>query len=158
MLAGYEYADKADQKISNFLTPGKITLSPGLDYKTAKRFSLFISPVTVRWILKCDPDLFHQTKFGVDSSHKVNKEFGAFVTAKFGASFTKWATYSTRIDLFSNYKRSPGNIDVLMNNLLTMKFTKMFATNLTLDLIYDDDVIKRLQIKEVLGVGVTVKL
>lgn len=158
MLAGYEYSDKADQKISNFLTPGKVTLSPGLDYKTTKRFSLFISPVTVRWILKGDPDFFHQMKFGVDSSYKVNNEFGAFVTAKFNASFAKWVTYSSRIDLFSNYKRNPENIDVLMNNLLTMRFTKMFATNLTLDLIYDDDVIKRLQIKEVLGVGLTVKL
>ena len=41
---------------------------------------------------------------------------------------------------------------------VTMKFTKVFATNLSLDLIYDDDVIKRLQIKEVLGIGFTVKL
>ncbi|HEX6849391.1 MAG TPA: DUF3078 domain-containing protein [Chitinophagaceae bacterium] len=158
LLTGYEYSDKADRKISNFLTPGKITLSPGLDYKTDKRFSLFISPVTARWILKSDGDFYYQSKFGVDSSYKVNNEFGAFVTAKFSASFTKWATYTSRLDLFSNYKRNPENIDVLMNNLLTMRFTKMFATNLTLDLIYDDDVVKRLQIKEILGVGVTVKL
>jgi hypothetical protein len=30
--------------------------------------------------------------------------------------------------------------------------------NLSLDLVYDDDVIKRLQIKEVIGIGFTVKL
>ena len=157
-LAGYDYAIKADQKVSNFLSPGKIILSHGLDYKTSNRFSLFISPVTVRWILKKDPDFFHMMKFGVDSARKSNTEFGAFVTAKFSASFTKWASFRSRIDLFSNYKRKPENIDVLMNNLLTMKFTKVFATNLSLDLIYDDDVIKRLQIKEVLGIGLTVKL
>ena len=157
-LAGYDYTVESEQKVSSFLTPGKIILSPGLDYKTANRFSLFISPVTVRWNLKHDPDFFNRTKFGVDSARKVNTEFGAFVTAKFNASFTKWATYSTRIDLFSNYKRSPENIDVLMNNLLTMRFTKIFATNLCLDLIYDDDVKKRLQIKEVLGIGLTMKI
>ncbi|HEY5773018.1 MAG TPA: DUF3078 domain-containing protein, partial [Chitinophagaceae bacterium] len=87
-LAGYDYSVKSEQKASGFLTPGKIILSPGLDYKTAKRFSLFISPVTVRWNLKHDPDLFHVPKFGVDSAQKVNTEFGAFVTAKFSASFT----------------------------------------------------------------------
>jgi len=157
-LAGYDYAIKADQKVSNFLSPGKIILSPGLDYKTSNRFSLFISPVTVRWVLKKDPDFYHMAKFGVDSARRSNTEFGAFVTAKFNASFTKWASYRSRIDLFSNYKRKPENIDVLMNNLLTMKFTKVFATNVSLDLIYDDDVIKRLQIKEVLGIGFTVKL
>ncbi|HEV8273376.1 MAG TPA: DUF3078 domain-containing protein, partial [Chitinophagaceae bacterium] len=64
----------------------------------------------------------------------------------------------SRIDLFSNYKTNPENIDVLMNNLLTMRFTKIFATNFSLDLIYDDDVKKRLQIKEVLGIGLTLKI
>ena len=34
----------------------------------------------------------------------------------------------------------------------------MFATNFTLDLIYDEDVIKRLQIKKILGFGIIVKL
>ena len=97
-------------------------------------------------------------KFGVDSAKKGNTEFGSFVTAKFSAAFTKWATYRGRLDLFSNYKRKPGNVDVLMNNLLTMKFTKIFATNISVDLIYDDDVKKRLQLKEILGVGLTVKL
>ncbi|HEX3166628.1 MAG TPA: DUF3078 domain-containing protein [Chitinophagaceae bacterium] len=157
-LAGYDYSVKSEQKASGFLTPGKIILSPGLDYKTASRFSLFISPVTVRWNFKHDPDFFHVPKFGVDSAQRVNTEFGAFVTAKFSASFTKWATYHSRIDLFSNYKTNPENIDVLMNNLLTMRFTKIFATNFSFDLIYDDDVKKRLQIKEVLGIGLTVKI
>lgn len=70
----------------------------------------------------------------------------------------KWATYSSRIDLFSNYKRNPQNVDLLMNNLLTLKFSKVLATNVSLDLIYDDDIIQRLQVKEILGVGLTVKL
>ena len=157
-LAGYDYSVEPNKKISNFLTPGKIILSPGLDYKTSSRFSLFFSPSTVRWILKTDEEFFNMAKFGVDSARKGNTEIGAFVTAKFSASFTKWATFRSRVDLFSNYKREPKNIDVLMNNLLTMKFTKVFATNLSLDLIYDDDVKKRLQVKEILGIGITVKL
>lgn len=157
-LAGYDYSVESEHKVSSILTPAKIILSPGLDYKTAERFSLFISPVTIRWNLKHDPVFFNIAKFGVDSAQKVNMEFGAFVAAKFSASFTKWATYSSRIDLFSNYKRNPENIDVLMNNLLTMRFSKIFSTNLCLDLIYDDDVKKRLQIKEVLGIGLTVKI
>jgi hypothetical protein len=45
-----------------------------------------------------------------------------------------------------------------MNNLLTMKFTKIFATSLSVDLVYDDDAKKRLQLKEIVGVGLTVKL
>jgi len=157
-LEGYDYSTIPITKISNFLTPGKIILSPGMNYKTANRFSLFISPIASRWVLKIDPDFYNVAKFGVDSAKKSNMEFGAYISATYKADISKWATYTGRVDLFSNYKRNPQNVDLLMNNLLTMKFNKIFATNISFDLIYDDDVIKRLQLKEVLGIGLTVKL
>ena len=157
-LQGYDYSTTPYTKISNFLTPGKIILSPGMNYKTANRFSFFISPFSFRWVLKVDEDFFNVAKFGVDSAKKSNMEFGAYVTATYKADISKWATYTGRVDLFSNYKRNPQNVDLLMNNLLTMKFNKIFAANLSLDLIYDDDVIKRLQVKEILGIGITLKL
>lgn len=157
-LPGYDYSADPPAKISSFLTPGKILLSPGFDFRPDDKFSLFISPATIRWVLKRDEDFFNVSKFGVDSAKKVNTEFGAFLTAKYIVAITKWANYTGRLDFFSNYRRNPENVDVLMNNLLTMKFTKNLATNLSLDLIYDDDVIKRLQLKEILGVGLTMKL
>lgn len=157
-LPGYDYTTTPETKISNFLTPGKILLSPGMDFKPGTRFSLFISPITIRWVLKRDEDFFHVSKFGVDSARRVNTELGAFVMAKYIAAFTHWASYTGRLDLFSNYRRNPQNIDILMNNLLTMKFTKILSANLSLDLIYDDDIIKRVQLKEILGIGLTLNL
>jgi hypothetical protein len=96
--------------------------------------------------------------FGVDSAHKVNKEFGAFLTTKYTAPFAKWAVYTGRLDLFSNYLRNPQNIDMLFTNLLTLKFTPVFAANISLDFRYDDDVLGRLQVKEILGLGITLKM
>jgi hypothetical protein len=157
-LPGYDYSKDPPVKISSFLTPGKILLSPGFDFKPTDKFSVFISPATIRWILKQDEDFFNVSKFGVDSAKKVNIEFGAFLTARYMVPVATWASYTGRLDLFSNYLRNPQNIDLLMNNLLTMKFTKTFATNLSVDLVYDDDVKKRLQLKEILGIGLTVKL
>jgi hypothetical protein len=157
-LPGYNYSTDPPTKISSFLTPGKILLSPGFDFRPNDKFSVFISPVTVRWVLKRDEDFLNVKKFGIDSAKKVNTEIGAFLTAKYTTALSKWATYTGRLDLFSNYRRNPQNIDVLMNNLLTMKFTKNFATNLSVDLLYDDDVLKKLQLKEILGIGLTMKL
>lgn len=157
-LAGYDYSVTPNVKISSFLTPGKILISPGFDYKPNDKFSFYFSPMTIRWVFKNNPAFFNVLKFGVDSAEKVNTEFGAFFTAKTKLALSKWATYSCRLDLFSNYERKPQNVDLLMNNLLTLKFSKTFATNLSLDMIYDDDVRKRLQLKEILGVGLTVKL
>ena len=157
-LPGFDYSTDPVTKISSFLTPGKIILSPGFDYKPNDHFSIFISPVTVRWLLKRDPDFLNENKFGVDSAKKAYTEIGAFATIKYTKAITKWATYTGRLDLFSNYRRNPQNVDFLMNNLLVLNFTKTLATTLSLDLLYDDDVLKRLQLKEVLGIGLKLKL
>lgn len=157
-LPGYDYSTTPETKISSFLAPGKILLSPGFDFKPANNFSVFISPASVRWIVKRDPDFLDKAMFGVDSSKKVNTEIGAFLMAKYNVAITKWAGFTSRLDFFSNYRRNPQNVDVLMNNLLTMKFNNILATNLSLDLLYDDDVRKRLQLKEILGIGLTLKL
>lgn len=56
-LIGYDYG--TDTKISNFLTPGKLLVSLGMDYRPADNFSIFISPVTSRWITKQDQDFLY---------------------------------------------------------------------------------------------------
>jgi len=157
-MPGYDYSTTPNTKISNFLSPGTVLLSPGFDYKTANRFTFFISPVTIRWVYKLDEDFYNKNMFGVDSAHKVNKEFGAFLTTRYTAPFAKWGVYTGRLDLFSNYLRNPQNIDMLFSNLLTLKFTSIFAANISLDFKYDDDVLGRLQVKEILGVGITLKM
>lgn len=157
-LVGYSYTDTVNTKISNLLTPGKILLSAGIDYRPDKAFSLFVSPITTRYILKTDNDFYTIDKFGVPADHKTYTELGAFATAKYNKKVNAWAHYSGRLDLFSNYKRNPENVDLFMTNLLTMKFNKWFATNISVDMVYDDDVIQRTQLKEILGIGLTVKL
>ncbi len=157
-LRGYDYNTTPNTKISNFLCPGKLLFSPGFDFKPNKDFSLFISPATIRWVFKSDKDFFTMAKFGVDSGKKVNTELGAYLTANYNKAINSWATYAGRLDLFSNYKHNPQDIDLLFNNLLTMKFNKWLATNLSVDMLYDDDVIKKTQIKEIFGLGITLKL
>jgi hypothetical protein len=157
-LVGYNYTDTVNTKISNLLTPGKILLSAGIDFRPDKTFSLFVSPITTRFILKTDKEFYTSDKFGVPPNHKVYTELGAFATAKYTKKFTSWAHYTGRLDLFSNYKRNPENVDLFFTNLLTMKFNKWLATNVSVDMVYDDDVIQKTQLKEILGIGLTLKL
>jgi Protein of unknown function (DUF3078) len=155
-LAGYDY--NSDTKISNFLTPGKVLLSLGLDFRPNNDLSIFISPVTTRWILKKDNDFYLINAFGVPAGSKSYNEIGAYLSAKYTKPLNAWATYAGRLDLFSNYKRNPQNVDVFFTNLLTMKFNTWLGTSVSLDLIYDDDVISKTQLKEILGLGLTLKL
>lgn len=157
-LTGYSYTDTGNTKISSFLTPGKILLSAGIDFRPDKSFSLFISPITTRLILKSDAAFYNISKFGVPAERKSYTELGAFASAKYTKKITTWAFYTGRLDLFSNYKRSPENIDLLITNLLTMKFNRWLATNMSFDMVYDDDILKKPQLKEILGIGLTIKL
>lgn len=157
-LRGYDYTDTVDTKISNFLTPGKLLVSAGLDFRPNNEFSLFISPITSRWILKKDDSFYASDKFGVPAFKRSYNEIGAYLTAKYNKAITNWATYTGRLDLFSNYKRNPQNVDVFFTNLLAMKFNKWLGTTISLDMIYDDDVLQKTQLKEILGIGLSVKL
>ena len=155
-LAGYDY--QTNTKISNFLTPGKIILSLGMDYRPNENLSIFISPISTRWILKNDTDFFGIDKFGVPAFSKSYNEIGAYFTAKYTKPLNSWATYTGRLDLFSNYKRNPQNVDLFFTNLLVLKFNKWLGSTISVDMIYDDDVISKLQLKEIFGLGLTLKL
>ena len=157
-IKGFDYSTSPATKISNFLPPGKMLVSVGFDYRPDETFSLFISPLTTRWVTKLDKSFDSLAKFGVPAFKKTYTEVGAFATVKFSKALNKWARYTGRVDFFSNYRRKPENIDVFFTNLLSMKFNKWLGTTLSLDMIYDDDVIKKTQLKEILGIGLTIKL
>ena len=164
---GYDYVN-ADTKnlLSDFFAPAYVLLSLGLDYKPAEGLSIFISPVTSRWIIVSNDSLSAKGAYGVTPGKKVKNEIGAFASVKYLKNLTKSIMYNGRLDLFSNYQHNPQNVDVLMNNLLTAKFSKVLAASLELDLIYDDDVklfgpnndSPAWQIKSLIGAGLTVKL
>jgi len=79
---------------------------------------------------------------------------------------------STKLDLFGSYLNNPGNIDVNWDMSAIMKINDFLSANLSANLIYDDDARTpafkgigttyyrkgpRIQIKEMLGVGLCLK-
>jgi hypothetical protein len=147
------------------MSPGYIIFSQGLDFKPKKNLSIFFSPLTARWVIVTDPELSRRGEYGVRPGTKSINQLGAFGTLTFEKNFTKNVLYKTRVDLFTNYKTNPQNVDIFMTNVLTAKFGKNLALNWNLDLVYDDDVrlfgpTKKspgLQLKSIVGIGLQVK-
>ena len=164
-LRGYSFTDSSKNFISTFLAPGYLLLSVGLDYKPIKNLSIFFSPVTARWIFVKDTALSNKGLYGVKKGEKSALEFGGFASISYIKEFNKNITYKGRLDLFSNYRYNPQNIDINLSNSVNAKISKKLAVNYTLDLIYDDDVRlfgknKRsagLQVKSLLGIGLLLK-
>lgn len=142
---------------SKFMAPAYILVSIGFDYKPAPYFSVYISPVTERWIIVNDDSLSAAGAYGVVPGEKSRNELGAFVSASFNKDIMTNVTYKSRLDGFSNYKDTPGNIDLFWTNILAMKVNKFLSANVSIDLLYDDNAIGRLQLRQLLGVGFSAK-
>lgn len=162
---GYTYPGNVKTYVSNFMAPGYVLLSLGLDYKPTKHLSIFLSPVTARWVIVKDTALSNKGLYGVTPGKKSNFEFGAFASLNYFKEFNKVLTYKGRLDLFSNYKHNPQNVDLYMTNALNIKISKVLSATWSVDLIYDDDVrlfgpnqtSPALQLKSLVGVGLSVK-
>lgn len=160
LLPGFDYKN-SHKKISNFLSPGKIILSPGIDKKIKSKntyLSLFVSPLTSRWVLNTDNAFFGISKFGVDSAHSTYNEIGPYLSMHINHNFGKIVSYTGRLDLFSNYKHRPNNFDVLFNFLFAVKISKAFAGTFLLDIVYDDDIKNHPQDFENIGIGLRLNL
>lgn len=164
---GYNYkSDGTRELLSNFMSPGYLLLSLGFDYRPVEGLSIFVSPITSRWVFVMNDSLSLKGSYGVDPGEHVKNEIGAFGSVNYNKKFSENITYSGRLDLFSNYKHNPENIDVMMTNLFTFQVSKILSANLAIDMIYDDDVklfgknndSPALQLKEVIGIGFTIKL
>ena len=137
---GYNYNNNVGTLSSTVLSPAYILLSIGIDYKPDDKLSIFVSPVTSRFVIVTSNILSKQGLYGVDSGKHVTTEFGAFATVNYNNNITREITYKSRLDLFSNYLHNPGNVDVFMTNQLSFKINKYFSASYSLDIIYDDDV------------------
>jgi hypothetical protein len=165
LFKGYSYEKDVKTITSDFLSPAYVLFGLGMDYKPNSNFSLFLSPLTARWVIVKDDTLSAKGLYGVEPGKHSKSEFGAFISANFMKNLTTNLTYKARLDLFSNYKNNPQNIDVFMSNAFSVKLWKLVAATWNLDLIYDDDVKlfgpdnngAALQLKSLVGVGLLVK-
>ncbi|NOQ74662.1 MAG: DUF3078 domain-containing protein [Crocinitomix sp.] len=183
--AGYGEADNVTE-ISGFLAPAYWITAIGMDYKpTMKKgteFSLFVAPITAKLTFVNDSTLANAGAFGVDkafidavsgeynSGKMFRAEFGGYMRMKYKTNLAPNITFTTKLDLFSNYIENPSRIDVNWENLLEIKLWKFLSATISTHLIYDDDVDisltdvdgnstfgPRVQFKEVFGLGLAWK-
>lgn len=168
---GYDNPGEVDRlKISNFMSPGYLNFSLGMDYKPSDVFSLFLSPLSSKFTFVLDEDLSAAGSFGLDPGQTARGEVGGYMKMAFKKEILKNVTLDTKIDLFSNYLNNPQYIDVNWDMLLTFTVNKYLSASLLTQLIYDydikfgedttgdgvDDTFEaRVQFKELFGLGLT---
>ncbi len=164
--AGYNYPDDSTV-ISKFMSPGYVVVGLGITYAPAEWFYLYVSPASVRFTFVLDTVLANQGAFGVEKGNNIRGEFGPYLRADLNKDLAKNINITSSLELFTDYLKNFGNIDVNWSLLLTLKVNKWLATSISTQLIYDDDIMikttptsepgPRTQFKELLGVGVSYK-
>jgi hypothetical protein len=166
------YANPGDEnrtKISNFLAPGYLNLSFGMDYKPSETFAILLAPLTGKMTIVMDEDLSAAGSFGVDRGANTRSEFGGFIKVSWTTDLMQNVKLNTKLDLFSNYLENPQYVDVNFDLLLSMKVNEYISASFITQLIYDYDIKfdivdetgtvtgseDRIQLKELFGVGLT---
>ncbi|WP_405399820.1 DUF3078 domain-containing protein [Maribacter sp. Asnod2-G09] len=179
---GYKYPDR-DTPISRFMAPGYLLFGAGTSYISKdEKFNLYLSPLTQKSTFVLDQDLADNGSFGVqeailDAEGNVITpgenhllEIGILITNNFNYTVADNIELKSRLNLYSDYIKSFGNIDVDWELTINMKVNKFISTSLGTQMIYDDDIlfdivkndngtivnpgVPKIQFKQVLGVGI----
>jgi len=136
---GYNYPDKTTP-ISSYMSPAKTLFKLGLDYKPNNNFSLFISPITAKYVFVRDTALIDQTQFGVPANSRSFWEPGLNADLKYKMDITPRISYETKYKMFLNYQQPFKKFDINWENTVVAQLTDRINMTFMLYMLYDDNV------------------
>ena len=141
-------------RISSFMAPAYMLLSLGMKYEPGDKFYFMASPVTGKMTLVFDP-IIDPASYGVPAGKNTRLELGGLLKIGFKVNIMKNVLFDTKCEFFANYFGTPFSIDVNWDALLSMKINDYLTTNISTQLIYDKDVIDKVQFKEIFTFGLS---
>lgn len=179
---GYKYPNR-EEHISTFMAPGYLFFGAGTSYITRdQKFNLYLSPLTQKSTFVLDQELADKGTFGVkkavldDNGNVITPgenllmELGFLITNNWTWDVAENIELKSRLNLYTDYLASFGNIDIDWELNLKLRVNKYILTTLGTQIIYDDDILfdavkndngividpgePRIQFKQLLGVGV----
>ena len=164
---GYRFGNDANgnpnrTEKSRFFSPATVQLGVGMYWKKSKDLWVNVAPMTGKLILvnrRFTENLNeNQTYFGVKKGGNSRFELGASIRSYYKSEIFENVTMENRLSLYSDYLDRPQNIDFDCTFNFIMKVNQYVSTNLIFQFVYDDNEIKRVQVREVLGVGLNIDL
>ncbi len=148
---GYD-KDNDTIKISEFMSPGYLTLSPAFRYQPVDWFYLMLSPVTAKMTFVIDQELADLGAFGVvpaeydtaglqtSAGENMLLYLGPFLEAYMKKDIAKNLNFESRFNvlytLLNRDNLESYDADVSWENFFNYKFAKYFSASLFLHFVY----------------------
>ena len=149
-------------ELTRFFSPAYLQVGVGLYWKKNKDFWINMAPFTGRLIIvnRYFTNNLEDNKryFGVKKGKNSRFELGASIRSFFKFELVENVFVTNRISLYSDYLDNPANIDLDYTINTIMKVNKYLTTNLIIQFIYDHNSVKRLQVREVMGIGISLDI
>ena len=166
LLPGFNYFNKdgveKKDKTTRIFSPTIIQLGIGAYFKKNSNAWINLSPLAARGILvgaEFTRDLAEEQKyFGIKKGKTSLINLGGSVSGFFKLFLDDNITMENKFNIYSNYIQKIQNIDFELNTILRMKVNRRISSNLIAHFLYDDDLIGRLQIRELFGAGLSIDL
>ena len=141
-------------KISSFMAPGYLNIGAGFTYKPNEDFTLTLRPANARMTFVLDKDLQYKGNYGLkNDGDSMLFQFGFYADASYKIKLMENIHLTNKAWLFSNYLDHPERIAMGYSGILNLKINKYISSNITLDLVYDHNQIRKVQLKQTLGLG-----
>ncbi len=152
------------RKVTGTFSPAYVQAGPGILWKQSNDFSINLAPATARVIFvnseftnvdTSDPEAVaaYEPFFGVAANDNFRFELGASVSVYYKDEVFENVVIENTLNLYADYLRETSNVDLDYTLGVAMQVNKYITTNLALQLIYDDNAIQGLQVREILGIG-----
>lgn len=147
----YEGYDRAYANIiSKFMAPAYITETVGLAY-TPETNLQFNAGLSLKQTIVSDTLL--SPRYGLKDGSNFRNEGGISLGIRLSRQVMTNVSYTGSADTFTNLLRPVSSTVFKMNNDIVGKINSYLTTNFQYAVIFDDNVTKKLQVKQVLSVG-----
>lgn len=140
---------------TSFLTPVRLNIGVGLDYKYKKIWSLLVSPFSYKYIYMNDNLNVNPNLFGIKTGQNFLSEIGSSFKATYSNQITKEIQLDSKFTFYTNYQK----VEIDWETVCEMKINRFLSTRISFNPRYDNTVIEkdgslaRLQFKQFLSVG-----
>ncbi|MDO9152482.1 MAG: DUF3078 domain-containing protein [Paludibacter sp.] len=145
---------------ATFMTPVRLNISAGIDYKYKKMFSLMLSPVSYKYIYARDIANVSPKLFGIPAGEHVLSQIGSSLKAQFSYAPVREFQVDSKLSFYTNYEKVEIDWEVVGN----FTINRFLSTRVSLNPRYDNTVIlaagekAKLQFKQLLSFGFSYKL